>query len=646
MVSSRALYSLCCVAAALSLAPIAHGQTAQTTSQSAANVDTGLAIQTPEQMTLGEDREVVVSYRAPAYLGATLTVSTGSLSEPQTTGEGRWQVKYTPPAARYPQVAIFALVSRDGSQFVWSRVLLRGAAVVELTSDPNVSVSVKVGDAKFGPVFTDAKGRAALPVLVPPGIKQAESAATDALGNVRAQTISLDVPEINPLLCVGPRESRQGFLIFATDAKGQPAANIPLQAEATTVKVTNTTAETDGVYRVLFAVPEHVRPGATAHLSVSTAKSRTAAMSCDIPLALEVPSRIEVSLSRGQFRAAEDEPILVRVTPHYTGPGERASAVLQLSSDLGALSKNRLATREPVEIEWRITHKFGKQKSALLKVRGDVTQDLALELVTGAPSELSLRVDNETLPADGHATTTFRMNATDAFGNPTPLTQIEAEALGSLSGFREVGPGSYEAEYRAPYAKQGSDRVVITDRESGLSISRELTLENVKHRFAVAARAGYLTNFAQVSAPLGILQLAYRTPWLDERVKLSALAGYYQSQALVGVERSAQGVDVAVWALPLVLRAEYIFSFGMLDVGPVLGAGMLGAQSRVESAATGTFYDAHFVPLLAAGANGGVGVGPGRVCAEVSYWAASLKKDTILGNAGGMNLSLGYELPL
>ena len=637
MVRARALQRLWCGLAVFWLVPIVAAQTSS---------ESGLAIQTPDQMTLGEDREVIVRYRAPAHLGATLSVSTGTLDQPQSTGEGRFQVKYTPPVARYPQVAIFALVSRDGNQFVWSRVPLRGAAVVELTSDPNVSVSVKVGDAKFGPVYTDAKGRAALPVLVPPGISQAESAATDALGNVRAQTISLDVPEINPLLCVGPRESTHGFLIFATDAKGQPAANLPLQAQATTVTVTETTAETEGVYRVLFAVPEQVRPGATAHLQVSTTKSRAAAMSCDIPLALEVPSSIEVALSRQQFQAAEDEPVKIRVTPHYEGSGERASAVLQLSAAVGTLSRTKLATREPVEVEWRIPHKFGGEKTALLQVRGDVTKDLPLGLVTGAPSELSLAADSETLPADGHATTTLRVTATDAQGNPTPLTQLESQALGTLTGWSEVAVGSYEAEYRAPYSKEGTDHVVITDRQSGLAISRDLTLENVTHRFAIAARAGYLTNFARVSAPLGILQLAYRTPWFGERIKLSALAGYYQSQGSVGTQTSAQNVDVAVWALPIMLRAEYIFSFGMLDVGPVLGAGMLGAQSRVESAATGSYYDGHFVPLLAAGANGGVGVGPGRVCAEVSYWAASLKKDTISGNAGGMNLSLGYELPL
>ena len=615
--------------------------------QTSKGADSGLAIESPLQLTLGDDREVVVRYRAPAYLGATLSVSTGTLGQPQATGEGRWQVRYTPPAARYPQVAIFALVSRDGNQFVWSRVALRGAAVVELSSDPNVSVAVKVGEGKFGPVHTDSRGRAAVKVLVPPGVKQAESAATDALGNVRTQTISLDVPDIYPLLCVGPRESTEGFLVFATDDNGQPAANAALRAQTETVTVTKTVAETDGVYRVLFAVPDNVRPGATAHLEVSTGKGKNAAaMSCDIPLALEPPASIDVALSRSTFQAADEQPILVRVTPNYTGTGERSSVVLQLSSNIGELSRTRIATREPVEIEWRVPHMFGELRNARLEVRGDIKKDLPLTLQAGSPTELQLRVDRETLPADGHATTKLRVNGVDAYGNPTELSQLDTQAIGTLTRFHAVGIGSYEAEYRAPYGREGTDVVSVTDRESGLKVTRELTLGDVRHRFALAARAGYLTNFARVSAPLAILQVGYRTPWLGERMKFSALAGYYQSEAFVGAQNSAQGVDVAVWALPLLVRAEYTFTFGMLDVGPVLGAGMLGAQSRVESANTGKYYDAHFVPLFAAGANGGVGVGPGRVCAEVSYWAASLQKVAISGNAGGMNLSLGYELPL
>lgn len=641
MVSVRASRG-CCWACALWLCAvsIANAQKSQPRAS-------GLAIETPAQLILGDEREVLVRYRAPAELGATLSVSTGTLGQPRATGEGRWQVAYTPPAARYPQVAIFALVSRDGTQFVWSRVPLSGSAVVELSSDPNVSISVKVGDSKFGPVSTDSRGRAAVKVVVPPGIKHAESTAVDAIGNERTQAISLDVPEIAPLLCVGPRESTEGFLLFATDDKGQPAANLPLQVQATTVTVTETVAETKGVYRVLFALPDSVRSGDTAKLQVTRGKAKTGdAISCEIPLALEPPESIEVALSRPRFQATDEQPILVRVTPHYAGSGERSSVVLELESDLGEIERRRIATREPIEIAWRVPQKLGERREAVLRVRGDLERELRIELQPGPPSELQLRVERDVLPADGQSTTQLRVLGLDAHGNPTELTQLETQSLGAITRFHQVGVGVYEAEYRAPYGNAGVDLVVVVDRASGLEVSRELTLKSIEHMFALAARIGYMTNFARVNVPFAVVQLGYRTPWLGSRLKLSALAGYYQSDSAVGAQSSAQNVEVALWALPVLVRAEYIFSFGMLDVGPVVGAGMLGAQSRVRSSEIGAYYDAHFVPLLAAGANGGVGLGPGRVCMEVAYWAASLDKVAISGNAGGMNLSLGYELPL
>jgi hypothetical protein len=74
--------------------------------------------------------------------------------------------------------------------------------------------------------------------------------------------------------------------------------------------------------------------------------------------------------------------------------------------------------------------------------------------------------------------------------------------------------------------------------------------------------------------------------------------------------------------------------------------GMLGAQSRVASAESGSFLDAHFVLLWAAGAGASWPLGPGRICGELAYWAASLEKAAITGNAGGANLSLGYEVLL
>lgn len=642
MVSSRALRALllpmaaCCVVA-LCGARALHAQASQGNAQA-------LSIDVPEVLTLGADRDVIVRYRAPVFLDATLYVSIGSLGPAQATGAGSWQVRYSPPSARYPQVAIFALVSRDGSRYRWARVRLRGTATVELSSDPNVQVSVAVAGAKFGPVRTDAAGRAAVPVVVPPGVKVAESSATDALGNVRNHAISLNVPELYPLLCVGAPESSQGFLVFAADSRGKPAVRAPLQTAAQTVTLSRSVAERPGVYRIAFQVPEQVRPGAIAHLDVSLQGSAERA-SCEIPLMLEPAAKVEVALSRSKYVATEAEPIAIHITPRYSGPGERASALLELSASVGELAQTRVATREPVEIAWRLPHELAGRSQALLHVSGDVKQELAVTLAGGPAVALRARLDRAELPADGHATSALRVSASDSYGNPASV-QLTAECLGELSEFRHTGAGEYEADYRALYGETGVDELRVTDRATGLVASTQLQLSPAGGRFALAARAGYLTNFARVSAPLGILQLAYRTPLLGDKLRFSALAGYYQSQASVGTQGSSPPLDVNVWAVPLLLRAEYSLSFGVVDVGPVLGAGMLGAQSRISSTDTGNFYDRHFVLLLAAGAGGAVALGPGRVCAELSYWAASFDKTTISDNAGGVNLSLGYEVSL
>ncbi|HTU61021.1 MAG TPA: hypothetical protein VMF89_21355, partial [Polyangiales bacterium] len=75
MVSVRgALAGVClwiCVMGVVSAVQVVCAQTKN-------GADSGLAIESPLQLTLGDDREVLVRYRAPTYLGATLSVSTGT----------------------------------------------------------------------------------------------------------------------------------------------------------------------------------------------------------------------------------------------------------------------------------------------------------------------------------------------------------------------------------------------------------------------------------------------------------------------------------------------------------------------------------------------------------------------------------------
>jgi hypothetical protein len=188
--------------------------------------------------------------------------------------------------------------------------------------------------------------------------------------------------------------------------------------------------------------------------------------------------------------------------------------------------------------------------------------------------------------------------------------------------------------------------VRVRDDASGLSAEASLELVSGNGPIALAARAGYLTNLARVSGPLLVVSLGYRLPVWREHVRLSALAGYYTSQASVPTDSTAEKLDVGLRAVPMMLRAEFAFRLGALQLSPLLGAGVLSALSQLSSAATGAYRDHSFLPLLAAGANAGLAWGPGQVSLELSYWAAALDAQIVTGNAGGANVSMGYELPL
>jgi hypothetical protein len=231
-------------------------------------------------------------------------------------------------------------------------------------------------------------------------------------------------------------------------------------------------------------------------------------------------------------------------------------------------------------------------------------------------------------------------------GKTEAVLRVSGEARGELSRFAEVALGRYEAEYRAPRGFAGSDRVSVSDTASGLHAEATLQLVSGNGPIALAARAGYLTNLARVSGPLLLVSLGYRLPVWQEHVRVSALAGYYTSQTNVPTDSASEKLDVGLRAVPLMLRAEYAFRLGIVQLSPLVGAGVLSALSQLSSPSTGAYRDHNLLPLLAAGANAGLALGPGQVSLELSYWAAALDAQTVSGNAGGANVSMGYELSL
>ena len=605
----------------------------------------GWSLEVPTRLVLGRDAHATLRYRVPEGTHARLVTSTGGLGDPVRLESGVWQVEYTPPAQKYPQVASLVLIDdADETRFLWRQIALHGVATVELRSDPQTEVEVQVAGVSFGPATTDARGKAGISVIVPPGVDEAISIASDALGNQRRQSIPIAVPEFQRLLSVCAQNGGLGFWVFAVNANGSPDAGALLELEVDPLLRRGITARGPGVYRVRLGIPEQLRAGDIARVSARLATQPTSAHGCALRVPLEHPNRIELRLSRAQFSAGEAQPIAVTITPHYAGKREPEAADLRFETTLGRLSESRLRSSTAVELLWYLPNDFGGLERAMLRARsGDVIASGTIALQAGRPSALTLEASDDQLAADGTDSTRLVLQARDAHGNPVRSAHFRASARGAVSAFEPVGAGQFEATYRAPDGGF-EDSITVREVDSGALAAHAIRLRRQRGPLSLALRAGYLTNFAKISAPLLSLQVAYRLPFARERFQVGFEAGYYFSQDQTLSSDALDRVRTRVQGVPLSLRLAYLIEVGSFELWPFVAAGALISATELSAQSTGTAGSLGVAPLFAAGGGGSIEVGPGRAVLELGYLLAGAARELARGNAGGASLAAGYAL--
>jgi hypothetical protein len=346
-----------------------------------------LAIEAPQVMVLGRDATATVRFSAPDDAHAHLYANIGRLGTPRRVADGRFEVAYTPPEEKYPQVAILALVSDDASRVAWTQIALHGAARVELRSDPDVSVEVHVGDSAYGPVKTDHEGRAAIPVIVPPGTVDALSIATDALGNQRQHVIPIEVPEFQRLLSVCSSQDARGFWVFAVDAHGAPQQNAVLDLDAAPLRVSAASAAAPGVYRVALQIPDQVRAGTPAQLHAKLRGQPVSQQNCAIHVELEPADRIALQMSRPSAAQPNQaaQPIRMRVTPQYRGTRPAEAAEFEFSATFGRVEPMIARSSGPIDVLWWVPSAAADRSEAVFTARtGALSASQTIELPGGS----------------------------------------------------------------------------------------------------------------------------------------------------------------------------------------------------------------------------------------------------------------------
>jgi hypothetical protein len=158
---------------------------------------------TPERVVLGRDSRVVVEVRVPEGSGPVRgAASSGAFASDRVEGGAVRTFQWTPPPVRHPLVAVLAFWVEGGAEppaVTVLRVPLLGKTQLEVSTAAGADVVVEVDGTRFGPVKANARGKARVPVEVPPGVRVAQVLATRQTLTTHA-SIPLDPPDEAPLV--------------------------------------------------------------------------------------------------------------------------------------------------------------------------------------------------------------------------------------------------------------------------------------------------------------------------------------------------------------------------------------------------------------------------------------------------------------
>ncbi|NOK17460.1 hypothetical protein [Corallococcus carmarthensis] len=197
---------------------------------------------TPGRVVLGKDTAVEVRVRVPKGAGPVrAAASSGTWAQERLEGGAERVFHWTPPPVRYPLWAVLAFWVEDGRapDVTTLQLPLLGRTTLDVSTAPGADVVVVVGDARFGPVKADGRGRAQVPVEVPPDATEARVLATRGTLTTDRST-PLEVPAVRPLVAALtpdplPGDSG-GWLIIAGDEERISSSELDVVAEGATVQ--------------------------------------------------------------------------------------------------------------------------------------------------------------------------------------------------------------------------------------------------------------------------------------------------------------------------------------------------------------------------------------------------------------------------
>jgi hypothetical protein len=606
-----------------------------------------LDLRVPKRLILGHHTEARVSLRSHDGVPIALAVSTGSITAPELGADGILRATYRPPEERFPQVAIVVAHSEDGRLLDWATIQLVGRPLVAAKSEPNTPVRVQVAGEEFGPVRTDARGKAELRVLVPPGVTKAQALARDRVGNVGAVPLKLGTPDIQHTFALCPPEAG-GIWYFALDKRGLPRADLAVEATTSLGSVRTPEMVSPGAYHASVVFPDDARLGEAVRLSASIADEKESDAECTSRVPGEMPTALAVTLVKDAYVAGANRAVKIRVALTFPGKRQPRKVPLRASADFGQVDQLQPVTTTEYETSWAIPDDFEGRNSATVTVRSLSIPALSatkeLRLLPGPVARLDATLDRARLPTDGRASAKLTVRAADKFGNRVSDATFSAAAAGSVGAFTRTEPGVFTARYTTPDQVLGADQIIVRDETSGATSRAVIQLTSPGSLLATA-HLGYLTNFGKISSPIVRAGLWIRLPIFDDGFVAGVETAYYWSSFSESDTQSQERVGARLSAVPLlgVLTYELPWYPVTPHVGIGLGASLVG--TRVSSESSGKIREAQTAFTISPMLGAFYPLGPGQIGGRLGYVKSEMD-GSLRGNAGGVTLGVDYRLPL
>jgi hypothetical protein len=149
----------------------------------------------PAQLVLGKDPGADLEIRASSSAKVTFSTTIGTVSGAQHEG-GVVRARFNAPPLRVPSVALVLAQVEDGGDrdLYWISIPLSGSDTMVIETKPGSKVEATVAGHMVGPVSATENGTVRLPMVVPPGVRQATLKITDKLGNTTEKPLDLQPP--------------------------------------------------------------------------------------------------------------------------------------------------------------------------------------------------------------------------------------------------------------------------------------------------------------------------------------------------------------------------------------------------------------------------------------------------------------------